>query len=77
LQGDGSLAAVQARLEHFDEARRLYRQRRWAEALSVFQEILDRWNNDGPTILYLKRCQEYLSEEPLPDWDGVFTMTHK
>jgi len=77
LQGDGSLAAVQARLQQFDEARRLYRQRRWAEALSAFQAILDRWNNDGPSILYLKRCQEYLSEEPLPDWDGVFTMTHK
>jgi adenylate cyclase len=77
LQGDGSLAAVQARLQQFEEARRLYRQRRWAEALSAFQAILDRWNNDGPSILYLKRCQEYLSEEPLPDWDGVFTMTHK
>jgi len=77
LQGDGSLAAVQAHLQQFEEARRLYRQRRWAEALSAFQAILDRWNNDGPSILYLKRCQEYLSEEPLPDWDGVFTMTHK
>jgi adenylate cyclase len=77
LQGDGSLAAVQAHQQQFEEARRLYRQRRWAEALSAFQAILDRWNNDGPSILYLKRCQEYLSEEPLPDWDGVFTMTHK
>ena len=77
LQGDGSLAGVQARLQQFEDARRLYRQRRWAEALSAFQAILDRWNNDGPSILYLKRCQEYLSEEPLPDWDGVFTMTHK
>ena len=77
LQGDGSLAAVQARVRQFDEARMLYRQRRWAEALSAFQAILDRWSNDGPSILYLKRCQEYFAEEPLPDWDGVFTMTHK
>jgi adenylate cyclase len=77
LQGDGSLAAVQAHQQQFEEARRLYRQRCWAEALPAFQAILDRWNNDGPSILYLKRCQEYLSKEPLPDWDGVFTMMHK
>jgi adenylate cyclase len=77
LQGDGLLAGVQAHVQHFDAARNLYRQRRWTEALSAFQAILDRWPNDGPSILYLKRCQDYLSEEPEPDWDGVFTMTHK
>jgi hypothetical protein len=28
-------------------------------------------------LVYLKRCEEFLTEEPLPDWDGVFVMTHK
>lgn len=77
LQANGSLADRQEQVRQFDEARRLYRQRRWAESQAVFQAILDRWSNDGPSILYLRRCQEYLAEEPLPDWDGVFTMTHK
>ena len=77
MQQAGTLAEVQEHVRQFDEARTLYRRRRWADALSAFQAILDRRNNDGPSILYLKRCQEYLAEEPLPNWDGVFTMTHK
>lgn len=77
LQQDGSLVELLTRMQKFQEARKLYRQRNWADARRAFQAILDRWPNDGPSIVYLKRCQEYLTEEPLPDWDGVFTMTHK
>jgi adenylate cyclase len=77
LNEQGTLAEVQEHAQRFYEARQLYRQRRWAAAQSCFQAILDRWNNDGPSVLYLKRCQDYLSEEPQADWDGVFTMTHK
>jgi adenylate cyclase len=77
LQQDDSLVDLLTRIQKFQEARKLYRQRNWTEAQRAFQAILDRWPNDGPSIVYLKRCQEYLSEEPLPDWDGVFTMTHK
>jgi adenylate cyclase len=77
VQENGTIAQVQDKVQRFDEARALYRERRWAEALAAFQGILDRWNNDGPSILYLKRCQDYLTDEPVADWDGVFTMTHK
>jgi adenylate cyclase len=77
LRADGSWADVQERIELFNEARKLYRQRKWEAAQSAFQAILDHWSSDGPSVLYLKRCQEYLAAEPLPDWDGVFTMTHK
>ena len=58
-------------------ARKLYQQRRWSEGLLAFQAILDQWPNDGPSIVYLKRCKEYLVDEPVANWDGVFTMTHK
>ena len=77
LEANGALGEVQEHIRQFHGARALYRERRWAEARTAFQTILDRWGNDGPSILYLKRCQEYLTEEPEPDWDGVFTMTHK
>lgn len=77
LQTDGSFSELQERVHLFNEARKLYRQRKWEAAQSAFQAILDRCSDDGPSVLYLKRCQEYLTEEPLPDWDGVFTMTHK
>jgi adenylate cyclase len=77
LQQDGSLGDIQEHVHLFNDARKLYRQRRWAEAQSAFQAILDRWSNDGPSILHMKRCQEYLADEPQPNWDGVFTMMHK
>jgi adenylate cyclase len=70
-------AEMQTLLDRFCEARELYRQRRWLEAQSAFQSILDQWPNDGPARAYWKRCQEYLFDEPSTNWDGVFTMTHK
>ena len=77
LEQDGSLEETEARFQQFDEARKLYRKRRWADARQSFHGILDRWPNDRASIAYMKRCQEYLSEEPEPERDGVFTMTHK
>ncbi len=77
LQEEGALADTDERIGHFEEARKLYRERNWADARQAFRAILDRWPNDGPSLVYFKRCQEYLAEEPVSDWDGVFTMTHK
>jgi adenylate cyclase len=74
---DGDLAEAQARLQAFADARHSYRERKWTEARSAFQKILERWPDDGPSLVYLKRCEEYLTDEPVPDWDGVFVMTHK
>jgi adenylate cyclase len=73
----GGLTDARARLEKFEEARKLYRERRWPEAQRAFQGVLERWPKDGPAAVYFKRCEEYLAEEPVSDWDGVFVMTHK
>jgi adenylate cyclase len=68
---------TRARLDRFHQARALFGQRRWLDAQSAFQSILDQWPDDGPARAYWKRCQEYLFDEPPSGWDGVFTMTHK
>ena len=77
LQQAGALPDAEVRIAQFEQARQLYRRRRWSDAQHIFQEVLSRWPDDGPSVVYLKRCQDYLAEEPLPEWDGVFTMTHK
>jgi adenylate cyclase len=77
LRTNGSLADVQNRHELFAAARALYSARKWSEAQSAFQAILNRWPDEGPSRMYWKRCQEYLFDEPPANWDGVFTMTHK
>ncbi|HKW64910.1 MAG TPA: adenylate/guanylate cyclase domain-containing protein [Candidatus Acidoferrum sp.] len=73
----GTPEEVRERLDLFQKARELYRQRQWQAAQDAFQAILDKWPGDGPSRTYWKRCQEYLFEEPPSAWDGVFTMTHK
>ena len=74
---DGTAESVRLQVEMFAHARELYRQRRWEGAQNAFQEFLDMWPNDGPSLVYLERCKEYLVTEPPADWDGVFVMTHK
>ncbi len=65
------------RLNAFARARASYLRREWLEAQKMFQEVLDRWPDDGPARTYWKRCQDYLFEAPTESWDGVFVMTHK
>ncbi len=77
LETTGTLAEARAQLADFEEARKLYRDRKWNEARRMFKRILERWAGDGPAQVYHKRCEEYLAEEPLSEWDGVFVMTHK
>jgi len=68
---------LQSLLDAYSEGRALYVKRRWAQAQKIFQQVLDKWPEDGPSRAYWKRCQEYLFDEPPSGWDGVYTMTHK
>ncbi len=70
-------AEHEERLNAFARARASYLRREWLEAQNMFQEVLDRWPDDGPARTYWKRCQDYLFEAPNESWDGVFVMTHK
>ena len=77
LAANGLAENLRLQVEMFAEARELYRNRKWEAARRAFQEFLDKWPNDGPSLVYLERCAEYIAEEPPANWDGVFTMTHK
>jgi adenylate cyclase len=74
---NGLAETVRSQVELFSRARELYRNRQWKGAQSAFQEILDKWPKDGPSSVYVERCQEYIAAEPPANWDGVFVMTHK
>ncbi len=74
---DGSAEVMRSQTEMFARARELYRHREWKAARDAFQEFLEKWPEDGPSRVYLQRCQEFIAAEPLANWDGVFIMTHK
>ena len=63
--------------ERFDQALDVYRQTKFKEALGLFQAIIDDYDGDGPSKLYIARCREYLRNPPPLDWDGVYRMTTK
>lgn len=64
-------------LEQYNKALSLYKQRKWEEALKEFEKALQIVPNDGPSLLYVERCKEYIKNPPPDDWDGVFEMKTK
>ncbi|MFZ3215722.1 MAG: adenylate/guanylate cyclase domain-containing protein [Candidatus Acidiferrales bacterium] len=64
-------------VESFTAARAVYKRREWHTARSAFAAILDRWPHDGPSGVFLTRCEEFLAQEPSAEWDGVYVMKHK
>ena len=64
-------------LNLYNGALALYKERKWQEAKDGFQKALAVIPEDGPSKLYLTRCEEYLKHPPDDDWDGVFVMKTK
>jgi tetratricopeptide (TPR) repeat protein len=64
-------------LEAYGKGLELYKQRDFETALKYFTEAKEIDPQDGPTNLYLSRCETFISNPPPADWDGVFTMTTK
>jgi adenylate cyclase len=64
-------------VEMFGRGREAYKARNWNAAKSSFEGVLGRWPSDGPSLVFLGRCDEYLAEEPAADWDGVHVMKYK
>jgi adenylate cyclase len=64
-------------LSGYAEGLRLYRAQKFGEAGLQFESLLARFPGDGPSALFVRRCQEMQESPPGRDWDGVFKMEHK
>ncbi|QJR22536.1 Adenylate cyclase [Brevinematales bacterium NS] len=64
-------------LKYYNKGLDLYRSRSFAEAKTYFQKCLEIIPDDGPSQLYIERCDYFIKNPPPPDWDGVFVMTTK
>lgn len=60
-------------IKSFHEALRLYRHRKWDEALHLFQKFED----DTLAGMYIERIQRLKKTPPSTDWSGVFDLTKK
>jgi len=61
----------------FEAGLALFRCRQWEQAMTVFQDALDKIPDDGPALLYSKRAARYQQTPPGPEWDGVTAFDHK
>jgi adenylate cyclase len=69
---------------HLSDALRLfksglvkYRQRKWQDAITAFDEVLSLNPRDKAAQIYIDRCSYLSSNEPGEDWNGVWVMESK
>ncbi|NIQ03228.1 MAG: CHASE2 domain-containing protein [Nitrospinaceae bacterium] len=68
---------IRAILPFFREGLEHYKNQRWEEGITCFEQALDRYEDDGPSLTYFERCITFQHHPPPPDWDGVFGMRTK
>jgi adenylate cyclase len=66
-------------LDVYERGIALYRARHFAAALELFYAAagLSPSGADGPSAVYVDRCQRLMDAPPAEDWDGVYVMRHK
>jgi adenylate cyclase len=71
---DGSWESV---LQLFAAGLEAYRARQWDEAETLFAQVQRDRGEDGPSRLYIQRCQAMRANPPGDDWYGVTVMETK
>lgn len=64
-------------INQFAKAHALYKDRDYDAAKAAFKLALSIEPEDGPSSIYIERCDLYMSSPPADDWDGVFTLDSK
>ena len=64
-------------VDQFQQGLELYKNGDFASAIKTFKQCLVIAEDDGPSKVYIDRCQAYLVNPPGDDWDGVFVLTEK
>lgn len=54
-----------------------YRRKSWDEAVEIFRESLKVQKQDGPSLFYLKLCEEHKESPPEEMWNGLVFLDKK
>ncbi len=55
----------------------MYAQQYWDEATAYFEAALKAYPDDGPSKIFIKRCQAFKLNPPPANWDAVYTLESK
>jgi len=69
--------AKEEAIRRYEEGMKAYRSHAWATAKRHFEAALEVCPDDGPSRLYVERCEENIADPPPPDWDFVVRRTEK
>ncbi len=64
-------------IRHYDLGMAAYKRRDWAAAKDHFAAALSACPSDGPSRVYLGRCDDHIADPPPADWDFVVHRTEK
>jgi adenylate cyclase len=64
-------------LRLYERAMAAYRRREWSTAKTLFAAALAAYPDDGPSRVYVARCEEHMAAPPPADWDFVVHRTEK
>lgn len=76
LQGGLSTSLVELR-EKFADGLSAYSERNWDKARDAFNHCLEIKPDDGPSLTYVKRLDQFLINPPEKNWNGAWVITHK
>ena len=61
----------------FHEALDFFEKRQWSRASFGFNEVLNLYKDDTPAKIYVKRCEEFITNPPAENWDVIYKMNTK
>lgn len=64
-------------LEYYHKGYEAYRQRKWDDAIQLFDNCKGLVPKDYPSQIYFERCIDFKYNSPPEDWDGVITLKEK
>jgi adenylate cyclase len=77
LAGVELSGAKEGALVAYEDGMTAYKKHDWAGARDRFAAALEACPSDGPSQVYVARCEAHLVEPPPPDWDFVVRRTEK
>ena len=75
--GQSEFSNLDEVMSRWPAAMTAYRQARWVEARTLFEECIALNPSDGLAVLYANRCNFFFDQPPGDDWDGVWNMKEK
>jgi adenylate cyclase len=61
----------------FESGLNLYRGRKFAEAITEFEKVMQVVKDDKPSHIFIQRCKIFLTDPPPENWNGVYEMRTK